>query len=178
MSEKPTPAPDGRPAVCQPAWRTEFPIDVAQDNYVARRGFTKFLVLTSFAMVVGQSWIALQNWLRGRRGLPPEKAIARLDQLAPGGAMTLSYPDEGETCLLLRPDDKTLVAYNQKCTHLSCAVIPELAQGCLSCPCHHGAFDPATGRPVAGPPRRPLTRITLEVREGTIYATGVELRTV
>jgi Rieske Fe-S protein len=92
--------------------------------------------------------------------------------------MTFSYPDEGETCLLLRPDDKTLVAYNQKCTHLSCAVIPELAQGCLSCPCHHGAFDPATGRPVAGPPRRPLTRITLEVREGTIYATGVELRTV
>jgi arsenite oxidase small subunit len=35
-----------------------------------------------------------------------------------------------------------------------------------------------TGRPLAGPPRRPLTRVVLEVRDGVIYATGVELRTV
>ena len=29
----------------------------------------------------------------------------------------------------------------------------------------------STGRPIAGPPRRPLARIVLEVRDGIIYAT-------
>ena len=46
--------------------------------------------------------------------------------------------------------------------------------GRLHCPCHNGWFDLATGRPVAGPPQRPLPRITLDVRDGIIYATGVE----
>jgi Rieske Fe-S protein len=173
-----SPAPDGLPPECQPAWRSDFPIDVGQDNYIARRGFTKLMVLTSFAFAAGQVWIGVQNWLRKRRGLPPVVAIARLEELRPGAALAFSYPDESESCLLLRPDDKTLVAYNQKCTHLSCAVVPAPSEGCLNCPCHHGRFDCATGRPLAGPPRRPLTRIVLEVRDGVIYATGLELRTV
>jgi Rieske Fe-S protein len=48
----------------------------------------------------------------------------------------------------------------------------------LLCPCHHGVFDVATGRPIAGPPRRPLTRISLKVVDRIVYATGVEPRTV
>jgi nitrite reductase/ring-hydroxylating ferredoxin subunit len=174
--EQLSPAPDGRPFECQPAWRTDFPIDVAEDHYVNRRGFTRFMVLTSLAFVVGQFWIAAQNWLRRRRGELPILEVARLDQVAIGSALSFSYPDDSEACLLLRPDEKTLLAYNQKCTHLSCAVVP--APSWLRCPCHHGSFDVTTGRPLAGPPRRPLTRVVLEVRDGVIYATGVELRTV
>lgn len=176
MSEQQSTAPDGGSPASQPAWRREFPIDVAEDNYIARRGFTKFMVLTSLAFVVGQVWIGLQNWLRKRRGQSPVIAITRLEDLPVGGARSFHY--ENETCLLVRTTADTLVAYNQKCTHLSCAVIPELDRGSLGCPCHRGAFDVANGRPTAGPPRRPLTRINLEVREGIVYATGVELRTV
>src|SRR5581483_11839938 len=88
MSEQRTTAPDGTPMACQPDWRRDFPIDVAQDNYIARRGFTKFMVLTSLAFVVGQVWIGVQNWLRKRRGLPPEVCVARLDEIAVGGART------------------------------------------------------------------------------------------
>ena len=54
---------------------------------------------------------------------------------------------------------------------------PASERGELHCPCHVGYFDLATGRPIAGPPRRPLPRIALEVRDGIIYATGVEERT-
>ncbi|MBV9123713.1 MAG: Rieske (2Fe-2S) protein, partial [Planctomycetes bacterium] len=154
-----TVAPDGRPDSAQPDWRREFPIDTPQDNYVARRDFTKFMVLTSFAFVVGQFWIAVQNWLRQRRGAPPVLKIAPLEQVPVGGATAFSYPEANDGCLLLRPDAQTLVAYHQKCTHLSCAVVPDLGQGCLRCPCHHGAFDVATGRVTGGPPRRPLTRV-------------------
>jgi Rieske Fe-S protein len=45
------------------------------------------------------------------------------------------------------------------------------------CPCHEGRFDLRTGAPVAGPPRRPLPRIELDVRGREIYAIGVEDRT-
>ena len=34
----------------------------------------------------------------------------------------------------------------------------------IRCPCHEGYFDLDTGRQIAGPPRRPLPRIMLEVR--------------
>jgi Rieske Fe-S protein len=80
--------------------------------------------------------------------------------------------------LLIRLHDGRLVAYGQQCSHLSCAVIPKPSQGQLHCPCHNGFFEINEGRPIAGPPRRPLPRIKLEVRDGEIYATGVELRTV
>jgi Rieske Fe-S protein len=53
-------------------------------------------------------------------------------------------------------------------------VLPEPVEGKLHCPCHNGWFDLETGRPLAGPPRRPLPRVTLEVRDGLVYATGME----
>lgn len=49
--------PDGRSADEQPAWRDDFPIDWPEDHYVARRDYTKFMVLTSLAFAVGQLWI-------------------------------------------------------------------------------------------------------------------------
>jgi hypothetical protein len=33
-----------------------------------------------------------------------------------------------------------------------------------------------TGVPIAGPPRRKLERILLEIRNGDLYATGQEVR--
>ena len=172
--EKESIGPDGRPLSEQPAWRRDFPIDWPQDQYVARRDFTKFLVLTSLAFVVGQAWIVVQNWWRRWRGEPPIRQIARLDEVPVGSARVFHYPDDDAPCLLLRPDERTLLAYDQKCTHLSCAVTPEGGTGRLRCPCHHGYFDAATGRPLAGPPRRPLPRILVRVRGGVIEAHGVE----
>jgi nitrite reductase/ring-hydroxylating ferredoxin subunit len=170
--------PDGRPADEQPAWRDDFPIDWPEDHYVARREYTKFMVLTSLAFVVGQFWIGVKSLLRrGRGGTPARAEVARLADVPVGGVRAFGYPGPEDACLLLRPNDRTLVAYSQECTHLSCAVVPRLERGELHCPCHVGAFDLATGRPIAGPPRRPLRRVTLEIRGGVIYATGVEERT-
>jgi len=172
-----TTAPDGQPDLAQPDWRREFPIDTVQESEVARRDFTTFMVLTSLAFVVGQFWIVVQNRLRGQQETS-EKAIAGVDEIPVEGAKMFHYPGEDDPCVLLRTGVRTFLAYDQKCTHLSCAVVPDLAQGCLRCPCHHGCFDLQSGRAIAGPPRRPLTRITLEIRDGVIFATGIELRTV
>ena len=174
-----TVGPDHRPWSAQPRWRRDFPIDWPEDGFVARRDFVKFLVLTSLAFVAGQAWIAAKSVIRRRRAdaPPPERKIASLSALAPGTATTFEYP-EGDPCVLVRDRDDALLAYSQSCTHLSCAVIPEIERNCLRCPCHEGYFDLRTGRNIAGPPPRPLPRITLEVRGDDIYAVGVQARTV
>ena len=169
--------PDFAPVESQPVWRQDFPIDWPQDQYVERRDFVKFLVLTSAAFTAGQFWIALENWYRKRRGQPAVRRIGSVDEVPVGGAVSFTYPDEHEPCLLVRLTDGEFVAFNQKCTHLSCAVIPRPDERSFFCPCHDGRFDLRTGEPTAGPPRRPLTRIVLDFRGRDIYAVGVEERT-
>ena len=169
--------PDGRPAHEQPAWRQDFPIDWPQDRYVERRALVKFLTLTSLAFTVGQFWIAGQNWLRRREGATEIRRIASLSEIAVGATLVFDYPAPHDSCVLVRLSQAEFVAYSQKCTHLSCAVIPKPEQGVIHCPCHEGYFDLKTGRQIAGPPPRPLPKILLEVRGDSIYATGVETRT-
>lgn len=170
--------PDGRVMAEQPRWRQDFPIDWPQDEYISRRDFVKFLLLTSLAFTSGQFWVLAQNFLRERNGQLPIRAITKLADLAIGGSMIFDYPGPNEPRVLVRLDEQNLVAYGQQCTHLSCPVIAQSEAGQLHCPCHEGVFDLASGRPIAGPPRRPLPRVTLELRDGVIYATGVEERTV
>ena len=77
--------PDARPAEAQPQWRQDFPVDVPQDNYIARREFTKFLVLTSLAFVVSSRW----RRSAVDRGARPTVARWRAPQPAP------SFPADG-----------------------------------------------------------------------------------
>lgn len=165
-------APDGRPPSAQPRWRRDFPIGVEADEYVSRRDFTSFMVLISSAFAFGQVWILGQNAWRARRGKPPVKEIARLSELAVGASLTFHYPTDAETCVLVRVDERKLVAFDQACTHLSCPVIPRVAENRFECPCHHGSFDLESGRPTAGPPRRPLQRIRIDLAGDKVLATG------
>jgi len=89
--ESMTTAPDRSPEDQQPAWREDFPIDWPQDQYVERRDFMKFLVLTSVALAVGQFWIVGENWLRRRRGLPPVRRVASLSEIPPGASLVFQY---------------------------------------------------------------------------------------
>lgn len=172
-----TVAPDLRPSHEQPRWRQDFPIDWPADQYVARRDFARFLVLTSGAFAAGQGWIAAQHLVRKNRPPPPRMKIASLREVAIGSAMMFDYPGPHDGCLLIRIDEDTLVAYSQMCTHLACAVVPRVDEGVLHCPCHQGYFDLATGRNIAGPPPRPLPKIQLELQGDDVYAVGVEART-
>lgn len=160
----------------EPRWHQEFPVDWPDDQYVARRDFAKFLVLTSGALTTGQAWIAARHLVRRHRPPPARARIASLRELAIGAAVMFEYPDPQSRCLLIRPDARTLVAFSQSCTHLSCAVVPRVQEGVLHCPCHEGYFDLRTGRNIAGPPPRPLPKINLEVDGEDVYAVGVEER--
>jgi Rieske Fe-S protein len=160
----------------QPAWRTDFPIDWPQDHYVERRDFTKFMVLTSLAFTAGQFWIAVKSWMQPSDRVSDAVRVASLRDVPIGSTRTFAYPTEQDPCILVRSAERTIVAYSQQCTHLSCAVVPDVAQGVIRCPCHEGLFDLASGRPLAGPPRRPLSIVRLQVRGDDIFAEGVEER--
>jgi Rieske Fe-S protein len=172
-----TSAPDAKPWAEQPHWRRDFAIDWPEDNFIARRDFAKFLVLTSCAFVAGQGWIAAKSTF-AERGALPRRRIASVHDLRPGSALVFHYPGEHDNCLLIRTHEGALLAYSQKCTHLACAVVPRLDKGVLHCPCHEGYFDLATGRNIAGPPPRPLPVIELEVAGDEVFAVGVRQRTV
>lgn len=173
--ERVTVPPDGRPVSEQPKWRRDFPIDWPEDEYVSRRDLVKFIVLTSLAFATGQVWLAGKELLSPRRRNYPARAIASIDEVPVGGSLTFAYP-EGHHAprLLIRTGESSFLAYDQQCTHLLCPVVPHVEEGTLHCPCHNGYFDLSTGRPTAGPPRRALGRVTLEIRDGVVYATGLE----
>ena len=165
--------PSGGPSQAQPQWRRAFPIDWPQDEYRSRRDFTRLLGLTSLAFVVGQAWILGLNLRQREESPPPRLEITPVDAIPVGGSKLFYYPTAIDPCLLVRLAPDQFVAFGQKCTHLSCPVIPRFAEGIFFCPCHLGAFDLRSGVPLAGPPRRPLPRIRLEVRDGKVFATGV-----
>lgn len=164
--------PDGKPAEEQPRWRQDFPIDWPQDQYVSRRDLLKFFVVISAGFSIGQIWIGWSSAHR-RTGDWPRKLLGTTTELSVGGSKLFTYPDDGERCLLVRTGQSEYVAFSQKCTHLACAVVPEPQHDRFHCPCHAGYFDIRTGRPIAGPPRRPLPQVELEVSGGEIFAVAM-----
>ncbi len=173
--ERLTIPPSGGPDEAEPRWRRDFPIDWPADRYITHRDFIKFLLLISVGFVTGQFGLVL----RGAGGKSAENkrlAIAGEGEIAIGRSVVFHYPDKDTPCVLIRTGEQSYLAYEQQCTHLACPVIPNVAEGRLDCPCHEGRFDLATGRPIAGPPRRPLPRIMLEIHDGRVWAVGTERR--
>ena len=165
-------SPDGRPIADQPIWREQFPIDWPTDDFRSRRDFTKLLGLTSLAFVAGQIWIAFLAFRRRAARPLPALQVASPEEIPVGGSKVFDYPRAGATCVLTRIAADRFVAYGQKCTHLSCPVIPRVAERRFECPCHNGSFDLESGEPTGGPPRRALARIKIVVSGDKVLATG------
>ena len=155
-------------------WKEEFSVDAAEDAYVLRRQFTKFLVLTSFGMACGNAWIWLRSLAARHRPPYPELVVARASELAPGQVKIFAYPGPQDPCILVRRANGAFAAFSQKCTHLSCAVYYAASRDRLECPCHEGYFSPDDGRVLQGPPPRPLPRIRLSRRGDELVAVDVE----
>ena len=140
-----------------PLWRDEFSVYTADERYVNRRQFTKFLTLTSFGMLVGNLWVLAKSRLHREPGFP-RVAVATADEIPVGGVKMFNYPTADDPCILIRTAADNFVAFSQKCTHLSCAVYFEKEQNRLECPCHQGFFSITDGSVLQGPPQRPLPR--------------------
>src|SRR5262245_45320377 len=101
-------------------WRKDFPIPSAEDSYVTRREFTKFLGLTSVAFLIGT--LATAGRALARRIISrnaPSFGVADLGELPVGGYKLFRYEKDDPGILLRLTEDK-FVAFDQRCTHLSC----------------------------------------------------------
>jgi Rieske Fe-S protein len=161
-----------------PKWREDFPYESENDEYITRRDATRFLLLVSGGLALGNGLIWVRAQLEGDGPLP-RVGLGAASQLAAGTWRVFAYPDAQTPAILIRRESGELVAFQQKCTHLACPVAYERSspdQGeCLSCHCHNGRFELATGRGVSGPPRelRPLRRVALEIAGDQLYAVGL-----
>jgi Rieske Fe-S protein len=163
-----------RPSSREPLWREEISIFSADERYVNRRQFAKFLVLTSLGMFVGNLWILARSWLAGKP-FYPVRQVMRIGEVPVGGVRLFRYPGPEDPCILIRRGEDEYAAYSQKCTHLSCAVYYARDEDRLACPCHEGYFSVRDGRVLQGPPQRPLPRVVLESRGDTLVAVGMDL---
>ena len=70
----------------------EFAIETATDQYVTRRQFSKFLVLTSLGMFAGNLWILVKSWFR-RPEVYSERIVADINDVGVGDVKLFSYPE-------------------------------------------------------------------------------------
>ncbi len=72
-----------------------------------------------------------------------------------------------EPGILLRTPSGDLRAFTAVCTHLGCIVQYDPAHQDIWCPCHNGHYN-LQGANISGPPPKPLTEYTVNVRGGEI----------
>jgi Rieske Fe-S protein len=146
----------------------EYPIKRNDEAKVTRRNFARFMGLTSIVVFFGNLFSDTLGIFKENSERKP-MAVLMTGELAVGEAKVVRYPTANDSCILIRTREDSWVAYEQRCTHLMCPVHfrPEKSQ--LFCPCHEGIFDASSGEPVAGPPRRPLTRYDVHVNNGQVW---------
>jgi nitrite reductase/ring-hydroxylating ferredoxin subunit len=156
-------------------WKQDFPVPSADDSYVTRREFTKFLGLTSIAFLIGN--LAATGRKLARRMFPVAHRpvdVAGAEDIPVGGYKLFRYPTENDPCILLRLAEDRFAAFDQRCTHLSCPVFFDAAARELVCPCHEGFFSAEDGRPLAGPPKRALVKLEVVTRNARVLVRRVE----
>ena len=77
---------------------------------------------------------------------------------------------------LRRDSTDTFVALSAYCTHTGCPVRWHAGANLFVCPCHGGAFH-RDGQVAAGPPRRPLPRLDVRVRDGRVQMLSLPIVT-
>jgi len=63
--------------------------------------------------------------------------------------------------------DHNINVFSSTCTHLACNVIWQEETNQFICPCHSGRFD-SNGKPVAGPPTKPLSELEYKIEEDNL----------
>ena len=114
--ERPRSYPDGRPYDEQPRGSKTSTIRLTTRWWPAASS------PNSWCLPAAPLWPVLDRLGKCVSTVPlPEKRLVPAADVQPGGVVEFRYPTEADPCLLVRMLDGSLVAYSQKCTHLSCA---------------------------------------------------------
>ena len=161
----------------KPAYEVDFPVERLEAEHVSRREFAKVLCLVSGGMVVGSGWVAVKDKLFPPFRVKGEIFVCRTDEVPVGGTFPFQLEGTKMPFILIRPEENEWYAYEQKCTHLSCAVFYAPKEGKIQCPCHNGWFDARTGAVLQGPPPRPLPQLAVVLKGDQVFGAEPESKT-
>ena len=140
-----------------------------------RRAFIKTTVLCSATAIL--SGIPLISYFIApalKKATGKWVDFGAAEDLMPGGIEMLTYEFMVKDGWLVLPQrgfvwakrnkDHNIKVFSSTCTHLACNVIWQEETNQFICPCHSGRFD-ANGKPVAGPPTKPLSILESKIEE-------------
>jgi arsenite oxidase small subunit len=114
----------------------------------------------------------------------PKLRVAALAKLKPNHPVTFSYPLKSQASVLLNMGRavpggvgprKSIVAYSLFCQHMGCPVEYQANIREFVCPCHQSRYDPERlGSIIQGVAMLPLPRVLLQVKQGAVWAVGVD----
>jgi cytochrome b6-f complex iron-sulfur subunit len=140
---------------------------------ISRRTFLLDTLLggSLFISTCAGATTVFQFMMPPKRGFDSAKAsvlACRDEDLPEGSSKDVLFQDA--PALVFKHEGKIL-AFKSKCPHLGCLVKWDRSKKMLLCPCHNGVFD-LDGNVVSGPPPKPLTKLTVTVRESKIFLGG------
>lgn len=139
-----------------------------ETDKISRRDFLGWIIKSGLLATLGAMLFpALQYLLPVTRRGPAVgmKEVARVEDIPDGGSKKVVLG--GSALILIRTQDR-LKAFSAICTHLGCLVDWDGQKREIVCPCHAGVFD-VEGRPVSGPPPRPLPSYPVKLIDGKIF---------
>jgi arsenite oxidase small subunit len=114
----------------------------------------------------------------------PRLRVVALGSLRVNRPVRFNYPLEAQSNILLDlgaavpggvGPKKSIVAFSTLCQHMGCDVDYRSGPREFVCPCHQTRYDPERlAAIIEGVATRALPRVLLEVRDGAVYAIGVD----
>lgn len=155
-----------------PDWQRDFPFEQDKARLVTRREFSRMLCLISASMVAGSAYVVARSFWPAGNEPAGRFLVCQRNELPPGGTKPFRLPGGHTPYILIHLESGLFKAYEQKCTHLSCAVFYKAGTGKIECPCHSGWFDANTGDVLQGPPPRPLPALQVVEEGDDIFVLG------
>jgi arsenite oxidase small subunit len=114
----------------------------------------------------------------------PALRVIDVAKLKVNRPVTFSYPLKAQASVLLdmgQPvpggvgSKKSIVAYSLFCQHMGCPVEYQAKIREFVCSCHQSRYDPERlGSIIQGLAMQPLPRVLLQVRNGAVWAVGID----
>ncbi len=144
------------------------PLNANRRNWrtlMSRREFLGAAFASSLAVLVGQSLVALLNFLKpvSTGGFGGMVYAGKVDEFAVNSVNRILTG----RFYITRTEDGLLALW-QRCTHLGCAVPWVEEEGQFHCPCHGSLFN-SVGEVIGGPAPRPLDIFPITIKSGEVW---------
>jgi Rieske Fe-S protein len=144
-------------------------------NEISRRDFIAILwaTITALPFIYG----AIRFILPPQKPYKPavksygsinEQAEFDINSIAENSSRIINIDDE--PVIIIRKTGTEITALSAECTHLSCIVGYRKGNNDLYCSCHGGRFG-LDGEVLGGPPKKPLKKYKVEIKNNKILVT-------